>query len=152
MRLACSVITSPGGWRLSWYSFLSRLIRLLLILWSSFFPPEPAPYPHISLAVATTPIDCVFAARGLVHEPSQDLVVCQRCCYALSPGRTQTASYLLRRHHVLLLVRKSLTTPLRQQQGRFHEPMCVHPVRMVLWPVRSCSSMTGTHAAGAATA
>lgn len=77
--------------------------------------------------MATVSMGNVLEACGLVHEPTQNLIICQRCRYALAPSRSQVTSHLLRKHQVPLPVRKGLTTLLRQQRTRFQEPACAPP-------------------------
>ena len=58
--------------------------------------------------MATVSMSNVFEACGLVHKPTQNLIICKRCRYALAPARSQVTSHLLRKHQVPLPVRKGL--------------------------------------------
>lgn len=80
--------------------------------------------------MATVSMGNVFEACALFVSLSrswQNLIICQRCRYALAPSCSRVTSYLLRKHQVQLPVRKGLTTLLRQQRTRFQEPAYTPP-------------------------
>ena len=58
--------------------------------------------------MATVSMGNVLEACGLVHEPTQNLIICQRCRYALAPSRSQVTSHLLRKHQAPSPVCKGL--------------------------------------------